>query len=181
MRDSGFVGEDTAPIVLIEFSDFQCPFCGRFSREVLPQLRTKYLTPGKVQLVFKHLPLEAIHPVARFAAEAAACASQIGKFPAVHDALFDLFSSRRGVTESEASAKVLSAGMTEAQLSRCSAGDGREMVQRDLDLAKSLSVHSTPTFFVGRRRTDGSATVTDVLDGSRPLSDFEAAFDRLHK
>ena len=72
-------GSPTAPVVMIAFADFQCPFCGRFAREVLPELEKDYLETGQVQLVYRHLPLPN-HPLAIPAAQAADCAGQQGQF-----------------------------------------------------------------------------------------------------
>ena len=76
-------GSDTAPLAVIEFSDFQCPFCANFARDTLPQLREKYVRTGKVRLAFQHLPLKA-HRFAETAARAANCAGRQTKFWQMH-------------------------------------------------------------------------------------------------
>ena len=65
LAEASLLGSDDAPVVIVEFSDFQCPFCKKFSEDVLPQLRDKYIAPGLVQLAFVNLPLDAIHPLGR--------------------------------------------------------------------------------------------------------------------
>jgi hypothetical protein len=89
-------GSSGAKIAIVEFSDFECPFCGAFSREILPTLDRDYIRPGKVKLIFRHLPLQ-IHPFAVRAAQAAECAEQQGRFWPLHD-LFSTTSLHRSST-----------------------------------------------------------------------------------
>src|SRR5439155_11115874 len=77
-----------ANLAIIEFSDFQCPFCGRYARETFPLLKREFIDTGEVNYVFMHFPLEALHPDALKAAEAAACAGRQDKFWGMHDRLF---------------------------------------------------------------------------------------------
>lgn len=83
------LGEEDAPIVMLEFSDFQCPFCGRFWSDTLPLIKKNYVETGKVLFVYKDFPLTQIHAQAQKAAEAALCAREQGKFWEYHDVLFD--------------------------------------------------------------------------------------------
>jgi protein-disulfide isomerase len=84
-------GPEDAPITIVEFSDFQCPFCGRFYNETYQPLLDAY--PGQIRFVYRHLPLTSIHPEAFPAAEASMCANEQGSFWQYHDALFSLFST----------------------------------------------------------------------------------------
>ena len=83
--DGPSVGPADAPITLVEFSDFQCPFCAR-AMPIIHSLRERY--PTQLRVVYKHLPLEAIHPRSRAAAEASVCAEQQGRFWEFHDRVF---------------------------------------------------------------------------------------------
>ncbi len=76
------LGQPEAPVTLIEFSDYQCPFCRRFFQTTLPTLKTEYIDTGKLRYVFRDFPLDQIHPYARKAAEAAHCAGDQGKYRA---------------------------------------------------------------------------------------------------
>lgn len=80
-------GSKSAKVVMIVYSDFECPFCGRFAREILPELERRYVATGEVAFVFHHLPL-AFHPLATQAAVSAECAGQQGRFWEAHDLLF---------------------------------------------------------------------------------------------
>ncbi len=82
-------GDKNAPYTIIEYSDFQCPYCARFYEESYKQIDTEYIKTGKAKLVFKDFPLS-IHPSAPKAAEAARCAQEQGKFWEMHDKLFEL-------------------------------------------------------------------------------------------
>ena len=81
-------GKADARVTIVEFTDYQCPFCSRYVRETYPQLDKEYVQTGKVKYVLRDLPLEAIHPLAMKAAEAAHCAGEQGKYWEMHDRLF---------------------------------------------------------------------------------------------
>ncbi len=87
--DSPVKGDANAPITIVEFSDFQCPFCARFYTQTLGQIEREYIDTGKVKLVYKDFPLNSIHPNAQKAAEAARCAGEQNKFWEYHDKLFE--------------------------------------------------------------------------------------------
>ncbi len=88
MADDVFLGDPDAPLVVVEFSDFQCPFCAQHALEVQPTLNEEFIETGKVMWVFKHFPL-GIHPQAPVAAAAAECAAEQNEFWAMHDLLFE--------------------------------------------------------------------------------------------
>ncbi|MEK0346606.1 MAG: thioredoxin domain-containing protein, partial [Nitrosopumilus sp.] len=83
------IGNPDAPITIIEFSDFQCPFCARFYTQTLPLIHEEYIEQGKVKLVFRDFPIQSIHPNALPASVAAECANEQGKFKEMHDTLFE--------------------------------------------------------------------------------------------
>src|SRR3989338_4807188 len=84
VKDDPFKGEKNARITLIEFTDYQCPFCARHSRDTLPQLEREYIASGKLKYVFRNFPIESIHPQAFKAHEAANCAGEQGKYWEMH-------------------------------------------------------------------------------------------------
>ena len=88
LRDNPSRGERTAPITLVEFSDYQCPFCARHVRDTAALIEKQYVATGKVRHVFLDYPIDSLHPLAFKAAEAAFCAGEQGKYWEMHDRLF---------------------------------------------------------------------------------------------
>jgi len=166
-------GSNTAPIVLIEFTDFECPYCGRFARDQMQQILKTYVESGQVQVAVRHLPLP-MHPKAPSAAAAAECARRQGKFWEMHDELFRDGASREAVSITQA-AKSLSLNMDD--FDRCLSTEGPIAVKADADLAKKLGVSGTPSFLIGRRVDGDRVQVYTVFPGSLPIDGFREAFD----
>jgi protein-disulfide isomerase len=168
-------GSAVAKVVLVEYSDFQCPFCGRFAREIMPKLEEKYIKSGKVQLAFRHLPLP-MHPFAQKAAEAVECAARQGAFWGMHNKVFQEPQQLEEVSLKQ-NARILL--LDEKQFSTCLAGQASEKVRRDAAEARKLLVTGTPTFFVGTKQTDGRVKVVQRISGAPPVEQFEAALERV--
>lgn len=164
-----------AQVAIVSYSDFQCPFCGRFATQTFPRLQEKYITTGKVVFAFKHLPLEELHPLARRAAELATCADAQGQFWPLHDYIFG---HQQVLTESAILGWTKERGLKQSELENCARGKGAERVAKDLTEAANLDVSSTPTFLIGKLTPAGSVQVTARLDGAVPLSRFAAAVDK---
>lgn len=168
------VGNRDAKVVVVEFSDFQCPYCARFASDTLPELRRRYIDQGKVLFAFRHLPL-AIHPMAVKAAEAAECAGKQGRFWAMHDRLF-----RAPITSEDSLVEQSRAiGLNIEVFRQCLTGETAGRVMADAAFAKSIQVTGTPTFFLGTKGVDGRVTVVERLSGAQPLPSFEGPIDRL--
>src|SRR5206468_2296125 len=88
LGNNPFKGQKTAPLTMVEFTDYQCPFCGRYARETYAQIEKEYIATGKVKYVLLDLPLESIHKFAFKAAQVANCAGEQGKYWEMHDRLF---------------------------------------------------------------------------------------------
>ena len=170
-------GNPRAPVAMVEFSDFQCPFCRKFARDVLPALRTRYVDPGRVQLVFRHLPLVSIHPVARPAAEGAECAARQGRFREMHDALFAL--QRLHAADVSMAARELA--LDEASFDSCRSGEATLRLEDDASIAHGLAITGTPAFVIGRLTSDGKLEAVDVISGAQPVEVFSASFDSVLK
>jgi len=160
---------------MIVLSDFQCPYCSRFAREVLPQIERRYIAAGTVALAFRHLPLP-IHPQAVQAAAVAECAARQGMFWEVHDRLF---------AEEDLDADILrsiseSVPLDRQRLNDClldrSIGDD---IQASIAEARGLGVRATPTFFIGTRIADGRVKVGRALSGMRPAEEFMRVLDSI--
>jgi protein-disulfide isomerase len=168
------VGSVDARIVVVEFSDFQCPFCGKFARETWPELKARYVDTGIAAVSFRNLPLQ-MHQHAMTAALAAACAAEQGRFWPLHDMLF---AHQDSLEAQDVFKLALAAGASAGAYDACiqRSADGR--VREDMQLTKRLSVASTPTFFIGIRNGD-SVSVRQVVRGAVPLKAFAEAIDAL--
>ena len=155
-------GSEKAPVTIVKFEDFQCPFC----KQVQPtfnELLSRY--DGKVRLVHKDLPLESLHPQARAAAEAARCAYEQGKFWEYHDRLY-ANSPKASADDLKNYAKEV--GVNVDSFDRClTSGKYRAVVQQNLNEGAKLGLTGTPTFFINGRE----------ISGNQPVEAFEAIID----
>lgn len=157
------IGPKDAPITIIEFSDYQCPFCRRWHQQVFEPLFNAY--PGKIRLVYRHFPLTSIHPDAFPAAEASMCAGEQDAFWQFHDKLF----SDSALSQEIYLQYAKELGLDVERFSSClTEGRFQAAIQADLDFAINLGVRSTPTFFI-----NGLAIV-----GAQPLDIFKQVIDQ---
>jgi protein-disulfide isomerase len=159
---------------LIIYSDFQCPYCGKFARETLPALRERYVRTGKVRLAFRQFPL-AIHASAERAAEAAECAGRQQRFWAFHD---ELFARQAALDSVNLEDLARSAGLDTRTFTRCLAGETAGVVQTDRASGTAAGVSGTPTFLVGPILSDGRLKVVRRFSGAQPLPEFERLLDQ---
>jgi protein-disulfide isomerase len=155
-------GPSGAPVSIVKFEDFQCPYC-KTVQPTYEELLKRY--DGKVRLVHKDLPLDAIHPQARQAAEAARCAEEQGKFWEYHDKLY-ANSPKASVEELKSYAKEV--GLNAAAFDQCYGSEKfKAAVQKDLNDGAQLGVTGTPTFFINGRE----------ISGAQPVEAFAAIID----
>ena len=157
------IGPANAPITIVEFSDYQCPFCRRWHQDVYQPLLNAY--PGKIRLVYRHLPLTSIHPEAQSAAEASMCANEQNAYWPFHDKLFSSDALGNEVYLQYAQDLGLDTTTFESCLND---HKYQAAVQADNDFAVNLGVRSTPTFFI-----NGLAVV-----GAQPLDVFKQVIDK---
>jgi protein-disulfide isomerase len=157
------IGPANAPITIVEFSDFQCPYCRQWQQQTYQSLMAAY--PGKIRLVYRDFPLASIHPNAFAAAEAAQCANEQNAFWAYHDKLFS--SDNLGDDVYKQYAQALNLDMT--RFDDCLANHTYQAyVQANSDFAVKTGVNSTPTFFI-----NGLAVI-----GAQPLDVFKQVIDK---
>ena len=161
--DSYAIGPADAPITIVEFSDYQCPFCRRWHDEVYEPLLAAY--PGKIRLVYRHLPLTSLHPDAFSAAEAAMCAGEQDAYWPFHEKLFSNEALGNGAYLQYAQELGLNMSSFESCMND---RKYQEAVDRDLNFAVDLGIRSTPTFFI-----NGLAIV-----GAQPLDVFQQVIDK---
>src|ERR671935_178826 len=155
-------GPNNAPVTIVEFSDFQCPYCGR-EYPVIERLMKEY--DGKVRLVFRHYPLD-FHPFAQKAAEAGACAQDQGKFWELHDKMFTN-QNKLAVTDLKAYAKLL--GMDAPKFDKClDSGEKKALVDEDMKAGTAAGVNGTPAFFINGI----------FVNGAQPYERMKQAVDR---
>jgi len=168
-------GENTAKLTLVEFLDYQCPYCGKFTRETLPQIDKEYIQTGKVRYVVMDLPLEGMHKSAFKAAEAVACAGEQGKFWEMHDRLF---ANQQIIDQWKSHAEAV--GLDVSKFEEClDSGRPAAQIRSDLAEAQKAGFTGTPGFFLAF--TDPkSTTIKSVtrLVGSQPYAAFKAAIDK---
>jgi len=169
-------GREDAPLTLIEFSDFECPFCERFFRDTLPQIDQEYIRTGKVRMVYRDFPIARIHKNAVKAAEAAQCAGEQGKYWDMHDMIFK-HSKAMSVADLKKYARELK--VAGDRFDNClDSGKYADEVKKDLMDARALGVEGTPTFFVGYTGPDKTVQAYEI-GGARPYEVYKEMFDRL--
>ena len=178
VKDDPFKGSPTARVTLIEFSDYQCPFCARHVRETLPQIERDYIATGKVKYVFRDFPLTALHKQALKAAEAANCAGVQEKYWDMHDRLFRN-TQAMAIKDFEEHARAIGLDMDSFRQCLERAMTAKE-IQEDLAEGQRARVTGTPSFFMGLTDPNGlTVTPLKMLRGARPYRDFQEALDSL--
>jgi protein-disulfide isomerase len=155
-------GDSDAPVAIVEFSDFHCPFCKRVQPS-LNEVLSRY--DGKVKHVFRDFPLDNLHPQARAAAEAANCAGDQGKFWEYHDLLF---AQAPKASPDELKGYARTVGLNIEKFDNCVfQGTHHDAVQRDIDEATRVGMTGTPGFFINGR----------FLNGAQPIEKFVQIID----
>ena len=168
------LGRPDAPLTVVEFTDYQCPYCRRFQAETWPRFKHDWIDTGKVRFIVRDLPLE-IHSAARPAAEAAHCAGEQGRFWRMHDLLLGVHAdlSVKGID-----GDARTAGLDLSRFHACVAAHKYSAdIARNIAEADRLELNGTPSFIIGR-------TVNGVLTGERvagalPYDDFNAGLNAL--
>jgi len=177
LGDSPVEGNSNAPVTMVEFSDFQCPFCGQFYSQTLPQVAQNYINSGKVKLVYKNMPLDNLHPNARAAALAAECANEQGKFWEYHNKLFGGQASWASLGRADASKTfkqyAADLGLDTNNFNSClDSAKYSDKVNKDYQDGTSYGVEGTPTFFIGSDKKGYTKLV-----GAQPFSSFQQEID----
>lgn len=156
-------GDPKAPVTIVEFSDFQCPYCRKVAA-TLKDLLAKY--NGRVKLAYRDFPMRTLHPQAQLAAEAAGCAGEQGKFWEYHDALFA--TDQPKLDEAGLTATARSVGLDEKSFSSClAAGKFKDRIEQDVQEGTKAGVAGTPGFFINGV----------FLNGAQSQAEFEKIID----
>ena len=162
-----FLGPADAPVTIVEFTDYQCPYCGMHSRENLSRLMERY--QDQIRYVVLNFPITSIHPGAAQAGQAAECAASQGRFWEYHDMLFQNQGSQDNKGLKGMARQV---GLDGDAFDIClDSGAQSQRVIEDYETGRSYGVRATPTFFINGR----------MLEGFLPFDDFKAIVDQAAK
>jgi len=163
--DDPVKGNKAAPVTIVEFSDFECPFCGKFYEETYNQLVTTYINTGKASLVFRDFPLSSIHPDAQKASEASECADEQGKFWEYHNKLFE---NQQALSIDDLKQYAKDLKLNTVKFNDClDTGKYEDEVLKDASEGASYGVTGTPAFFINGR----------LIAGAYPFSEFKKIID----
>lgn len=171
LGDGPTLGDPDAPVVIVEYTDFQCPYCARHFQQTLPQIKENFIDTGMVYYVFKDFPLTSIHPQAMVAAEAGRCAHDQGAYMEMHDILFQ----RQAQWGNNQAAEMFSTyaeelGLDVDTFTECMAsGKHQAGIMADLEEGAGFGVRGTPGFFLNG----------NFLSGAQPYGLFEEAILQL--
>lgn len=176
--DGPFKGVADARVTLIEFTDYQCPFCARHHRNTVPQLVERYVKTGKLKYVVRDFPLESIHPAAVKAAEAPHCAAEGGKYWEMHERLF---ANPKALAPGDLVVHAEALGLDSQAFRRClESGKYASRVSEARAEGERAGVRGTPSFFLGLTEPNsGTITAVTALRGAQPLAKFEEAIEKL--
>ncbi|MGO8672307.1 MAG: DsbA family protein [Capsulimonadaceae bacterium] len=168
-------GSSSARIVMVEFTDFECPFCGRYANNIYPQIYNSYIKTGKIRYIYQDDPLP-FHPQAMPAAIAVHCAEEQGKFWEMHDSLF---ANQAQLQPKDFTDRAQSLGLNITQFSQCVASQKyADEIQKGITAASGAGVKGTPMFFIGTLSPDGSSvSVDNEVVGAEPFAKFQTELD----
>lgn len=170
------MGRPDAPLTMIEFSDFQCPFCSRHVRTTFEQIKRAYVDTGKVRYVFRHNPIESLHPQAWPASRMAECASRQGKFWEFHALLF---ANQKQMTDADLDRYAGAAGVDVKAARACAREPAvTAKITADLEEGARIGVSGTPMFFIGTVE-NGKLRAMRRIIGAEPYAAFQQTFEAL--
>lgn len=168
------LGRSDAPLTLLEFTDYQCPYCRRFQAETWPLIKKNYIDTGKLRFIVRDLPLQ-FHSSAMPAAEAAHCAGEQGKFWEMHHALL---TGDDPLADGGIDRRATQLGLDLERLHACTKASRYESaIARNMAAADALHVNGTPAFVLGRIANGGLEG--QLVSGAQPYVEFDAAFRQL--
>ncbi len=183
--DDPVLGDPNAPITMIEFSDYECPFCKRHFDQVYPTLKKEYIDTGKVKLVFRDYPLPFHDPMATYEAQAANCARENGGDAAyfkLHDEMFNKTASNgNGLTKDQIKQMANDLGLNGNSIIACADSDKyKDEIAKDMADGSAAGVSGTPSFFIGK--SDASGTIDGkILVGAQPITAFQQVLNEVLK
>ena len=172
-KSDHILGNEKAKVTIVEYSDFQCPFCRIFWQDTFSKIKSQYIDTGKVRLIYRHFPLD-IHPMSEPSAQASECAGEQGKFWEFHDKIFQEQAKLGQGTIQFTKQNIKKwtsqiAGVDTAKFNSClDTAKYASRVSQDVEYANSINVTGTPTFFINGNR----------LVGAQPFAAFQSAIEK---
>lgn len=178
LGDGPFKGASDAPVTLVEFTDYQCPFCARHQKETVPQLVEKYVKTGKLKYVVRDFPLGNIHPAAVKAAEAPHCAGDGGKYWEMHERLF---AHPNSMAPADFVAHAEALGLDSKAFKACmESGKYTPRVNQARADGERAGVRGTPAFFLGITDPNSKKiTTVAAIRGAHPFAKFQEEIEKL--
>jgi protein-disulfide isomerase len=179
--DSIYLGKEDAPLTMIEYSDYQCPFCARHHRDVMPTLIEEYIDTGKLKFVMREHPLDSIHRDANNASLAALCAGDQGKYWEMQDMLFE---NQRDLYIDNLKSFGDSIGLDATIFGEClDSKKYQKRIRGDLASGGKLGIRGTPGFAIGLtdQNDPDKANMSILVKGSMSLSFFKMDLEKLLK
>ena len=177
--DDPMKGNPNAPITIIEFSDYECPFCERFYANTLPLIEENYINTGKVNFVYRDFPIQSIHRNAATAAVAAECADDQNSFWSFHDMIFEnrgIWGKLDGINLlNEFEQYAVTLGLNSEEFDAClESGKYFDEVRKDLQDGQKYGITGTPGFFIGNDEIGYT-----LVSGAQPYQNFEKILDEM--
>ena len=170
-------GRADAPLVLVEFSDYECPFCIRHFQQTMPELEREYISTGKLRYVFMDYPIDQLHPAALKAHEAARCGGEQGRFWEMHQRLFTP-AGTHGIDRLKALASEV--GIDRGKFDSClDSGRMQGPVRASVDKATQLGADGTPQMYLGVADASGSFRIIRSIRGAVPFPQIKQVIDGL--
>jgi len=171
-------GQPDAKVTIVEFSDYQCPFCARYALDTFLEIERDYIQSGRVRYLYRDYPIEGAHPQAFKAHEAVRCAGEQGKRREMHD---KVFSSQKALSVPALSSYAQGLGVDRAAFDRCIAsGVYSAKIRSDIAQGQQVGVRGTPTFFLGLTQPNSPMFIAvRRIVGAQPYAAFKAAIDEL--
>jgi len=179
--NSPYKGDNDAPITIVEYSDYQCPFCARSYRDTMPKLQEEYIDTGKVRFVMREFPLSSIHKNATNASLAALCAQKQGKYWEMHDIMFE---NQKQLDLDNLKNYAATIGLDAGDFDSCLTNKETQAdLSADMASAAKLGQRGTPGFFIGLTdpKDPDKVNMSVSINGAQPIDRFRASIDDLLK
>jgi protein-disulfide isomerase len=175
IHGENFRGDRNARVAIIEYADFECPYCGEYENNVFPQLLRDYIETCKLKYFYRDLPLP-MHPFAVPAARAARCAGEQGKY---WEMLDSLFAKQNALSAPALLDRAQTLGLDTAKFTECLSSDKyNEDIRKNISDAQKFGIDGTPTFFIGTIEGD-VVNIKNGIKGSSPFEVFKTDLDAL--